>query len=124
VDGSDFFCGLTFPVAESHCSLVVGGWAGAVVGLSSIDGRDASENSTTQYRKFDEGKWYRIRVRVTADRIRCWIDDERVIDQALRGRRISTRPEVDPSKPLGIAAWQTKAALRGIEFRQLRKDAP
>ena len=123
VDGIDFFCGLTFPVAESHCSLIVGGWAGAVVGLSSIDGRDASENATTQYRKFDEGKWYRIRVRVTADRIRCWIDDEQLVDQDIRGHRISTRPEVDQSKPLGIAAWQTKAALRGIEFRRLSDRA-
>jgi len=119
VDGIDFFCGLTFPVAESHCSLIVGGWAGAVVGLSSIDGRDASENETTQYRKFDEGKWYRLRVRVTAERIQCWIDDQQVIDQDIRGRRISTRAEVEPSRPLGIAAWQTKAALRGIEFRRL-----
>lgn len=119
VDGIDFFCGLTFPVAESHCSLIVGGWAGAVVGLSSIDGRDASENETTQYQKFDAGKWYRIRVRVTADRIGCWIDDQQVIDQDIRGRRIGTRAEVDLSKPLGIAAWQTKAAVRGIEFRRL-----
>jgi hypothetical protein len=54
---------------------------------------------------------------VTADRIRCWIDDDQVIDQELRGHRIGTRAEVDQSKPLGIAAWQTRAALRGIEFR-------
>ena len=121
VDGNDFFCGLTFPVAESHCSFIVGGWAGAVVGLSCIDGRDASENDTTQYMKFDEGRWYRIRVRVTADRIQCWIDDQRVVDQNVRGHRISTRAEVDPSRPLGIAAWQTKAALRGIEFRHLKE---
>lgn len=119
VDGNDFFCGLTFPVAESHCSFIVGGWAGAVVGLSSIDGRDASENATTQYLKFDEGRWYRVRVRVTADRIQCWIDERRVVDQDIRGRRLSTRVEVEPSKPLGIAAWQTKAALRGIEYRPL-----
>jgi hypothetical protein len=121
VDGHDFFCGLTFPVAESHCSFIVGGWAGAVVGLSCIDGRDASENATTQYMKFDERRWYRIRVRVTAERIQCWIDDRRVVDQELRGRRISTRAEVEPSEPLGIAAWQTKAALRSIEFRPLTK---
>jgi len=57
---------------------------------------------------------------VTADRIRCWIDDEQVIDQELRGHRIGTRPEVDQSKPLGIAAWQTRAALRGLEFRPLK----
>ena len=124
VDGIDFFCGLTFPVAESHCSLIVGGWAGAVVGLSSIDGRDASENATTQYRKFDEGKWYRVRVRVTSEQIRCWIDDQLIVDQDIRGRRLSTRPEVDQSKPLGIAAWQTKAALRGIEYRRLNEGEP
>lgn len=52
LDGTDFFCGMTFPVAESHCSLILGGWGGAVVGLSSIDGHDASENETTQYKKF------------------------------------------------------------------------
>src|SRR5262245_23633307 len=40
--GSDFFCGLTFPVGESFCSFIVGGWGGGVVGLSSIDGEDAS----------------------------------------------------------------------------------
>ena len=30
VDGIDFFCGLTFPVADSYCSFIVGGWAGSV----------------------------------------------------------------------------------------------
>ena len=42
VDGSDFFCGLTFPVGDKPCSFIVGGWGGGVVGLSSIDGSDAS----------------------------------------------------------------------------------
>jgi hypothetical protein len=36
VEGSDFFCGLTFPVGESHCSLILGGWGGGVVGLVFI----------------------------------------------------------------------------------------
>ena len=31
VDGSDFFCGLTFPVGETYCSFIVGGWGGGVV---------------------------------------------------------------------------------------------
>src|SRR5687768_17187826 len=33
VDGSDFFCGLTFPVGKDYCSFIVGGWGGGVVGL-------------------------------------------------------------------------------------------
>src|SRR5947208_110874 len=42
--GNDFFCTTTFPVGDKYCSLVVGGWGGTVVGLSSINFRDASEN--------------------------------------------------------------------------------
>jgi len=51
-DGSDFFCGMTFQYGDSPCSLILGGWGGGVVGLSSIDGHDASENPTTKYREF------------------------------------------------------------------------
>lgn len=122
VEGIDFFCGLTFPVADSHCSFIVGGWAGAVVGLSSIDGKDASENKTTRYMNFEDGRWYRIRVRVTPRRISAWIDEKQVVDQDITGRRISTRNEVELSKPLGISAWQTKAALRDIQLRRLSAD--
>jgi hypothetical protein len=45
--GSDFFAGLTFPVKDSHCSLILGGWGGGVCGISSLNGMDASENQTT-----------------------------------------------------------------------------
>jgi hypothetical protein len=44
VMGSDFFCGLTVPVGTNFCSLIVGGWGGSLVGISSLDGMDASEN--------------------------------------------------------------------------------
>jgi len=48
IEGDDFFCGLTFPVNDTQCSLILGGWGGGVVGISSIDGMDASENETTK----------------------------------------------------------------------------
>ena len=120
--GIDFFCGLTFPVEESYCSLIVAGWAGAVVGLSSIDGRDASENETTRYMSFDNDRWYRIRVRVTPAKIMAWIDDELVVDQVITGRRISTRNEVDLSRPLGISAYESEAVLRDIKYRLLPQE--
>lgn len=122
VEGSDFFCGLTFPVGEKYCSLIVGGWGGGVVGLSSLNGMDASENETTTYKKFESGRWYPVRLRVTSQRITAWIDGEEIVDQDIRDRALSTRIEVGASKPFGIASWQTTAALRGIEVRALTAD--
>ena len=122
VDGTDFFCGLTFPVGKDPCSLICGGWGGGVVGLSSIDGEDASENDTTKYKKFDTGKWYVIRVRVTKSRISAWIDKDQMVDEALEGRKISIRSEVEESKPLGIATWKTAGAIRKIEWRKLSDE--
>jgi hypothetical protein len=119
VSGQDFFAGVTFPVADSFCSLVLGGWGGTVVGLSSIDGEDASENETSQTIDFDEGRWYDIRIRVTPARIDAWLDGRQIVSQELKGKKIDTRIEVDPSKPLGIASWRTKSALRGIRLQRL-----
>ena len=120
IDGNDFFCGLTFPVDQAYCSLIVGGWGGAVVGISSIDGKDASQNETTRYMRFEHDQWYRIRIRVTASRLRAWIDEEPVVDQVIQGRRISTRSEVNLSQPLGICAYETRAAFRKVRVRHLR----
>lgn len=119
VTGNDFFCGMTFPVEESFCSLIVGGWSGSVVGLSNIDGLDASENETTTYRGFDQDTWYRIRLRVTPGKIEVWIDNEQVIYIETTGRILSTRPETGLSRPFGIASWRTTAALRKIMLKQL-----
>ena len=117
VAGGDFFCGLTFPVADAHCSFIVGGWAGAVTGFSSLDGLDASDNETTRIRDYQQDRWYTVRVRVGADRLQAFVDEEPFADVKTAGRRISIRPEVQDSRPLGISSWRTKAALRAIRLR-------
>jgi hypothetical protein len=119
VDGSDFFCGLTFPVGKDPCSFIVGGWGGGVVGLSSLDGEDAANNETTKVRAFETGKWYAVRVRVEPARIQAWIDDEKYVDVVTTDHRISIRIEVEPSRPLGVASWSTTAALKNIRMRKL-----
>jgi hypothetical protein len=120
VKGGDFFCGLTFPVGKSACSLIVGGWGGSLVGISSIDQSDASENETTQGMEFSDQRWYRIRVRVTDDKIEVWIDDEKKIDVETKGKTITLRPgDIQKSLPLGIASYMTRAALRDIRLRRL-----
>ena len=119
VEGSDFFAGVTFPVADSFCSLILGGWGGTVVGLSSINGMDASENSTSQSIEFETGRWYNIRIRVTPAKIEAWLDDRQIINQDLKGNKVETRLEVDLSQPLGVASFRTKSALRDFRLRRL-----
>lgn len=123
VEGYDFFCGLTFPVREDHCSLIVGGWSGGVSGLSCLDWQDASENETTTYQPFETGRWYHIRLQVMPERIKAWIDDKEIVDVDISDKKITVRNEVEPSKPFGFASWRTTAALRNIRIREL-KDVP
>jgi len=121
--GSDFFCGLTVPVGDSFCSLIVGGWGGSLLGISSLDRMDASENETTKYMNFEQNRWYRIRLRVTARRIEVWIDNEKMVNVDTTDKKVSLRPgDIELSKPFGIAAWQTTSAFRDIKLR--RVDAP
>lgn len=122
LEGHDFFCTTTFPVGKSFCSLVVGGWGGRVVGISSINGADASENETTQGREFKYKQWYRIRIRVTAKRLEAWIDKDQVIDLDTDGIRLSTRIECIPCQPFGIATWDTAGAVRDVRVRLLTEE--
>ena len=121
VAGGDFFCGLTFPYEKSFCSLIVGGWGGGLVGLSSVNYADASENETGHWVKFENDRWYRIRLKVTGKRITASIDGKKIVDLATEERVIGIRPDVEPSKPFGIATWRTAAALRSIRYRRLPK---
>jgi 3-keto-disaccharide hydrolase len=117
--GRDFFCTTTFPVGAEYCSLVVGGWGGSVVGLSSINGADASENETRMLQKFELDRWYRVRIRVSADKIQAWIDDKQIVDLETKGKRISIRAECGLCRPFGIATWRTTGAVRDVRVRTL-----
>ena len=119
VAGADFFCGLTFPVDEEYCSLICGGWGGVLVGISSVDFRDADDNETGVGYDFEPERWYTIRVRVTPDLIEAWIDSDQVVELETADRTLTVRDEVDKSRPLGIATWRTTGALRDIAIEKL-----
>lgn len=148
VKGYDFFGAITFPVKESHCSFINGGWGGYATGISSINGYDASENETTSYYEFKEKQWYRFRVCVSDDRITVWfypLDEENddpddvasktpdpkaeakkreeiekpKVDLVLEDKEITTRLEVSPYKPLGLTTWNTEGHIRNVKYREL-----
>lgn len=124
VIGTDFFCGLTFPIAGTNASLIVGGWGGSLVGISNIDGNDASSNDTTKFGTFQKDKWYAIRVRVTDAKLEAWIDQEKMVDVTRSGKTFSLRSgPIEESVPLGIATYETTAHFRNILVRELSPPA-
>jgi hypothetical protein len=69
---------------------------------------------------FQANRWYRIRVRVTPAKIEAWIDDTNMVDLETNGRTIALRfGDIDRSLPLGIATYQTAAAVSEIRIRRL-----
>ena len=118
-DGSDFFCGLTFPVGTNSCSFIAGGWGGGTVGLSNIDSEDASSNETTSSMNFANNRWFHFRVRVEPGKIQAWIDEDRVVNLDTADKRIGIRLEMEACVPLGLATWNTAAAWKNIQIKKL-----
>jgi hypothetical protein len=119
--GSDFFAGVTFPVRDKHCSLILGGWGGGTCGISSLDGMDASENETSSLQSFEKGKWYKVRIVVRDNHLNAWLDDKEIVDVDTTGRKIDTRFEVERSKPFGFCTYATTGRLKNVKVRELPK---
>jgi len=119
VEGSDFFCGLTFQVGEEALTLICGGWGGSVTGVSCIHGEPAVENETAGYTDFENGRWYRIRLRVTEKKIEAWIDKKQIVDLPNKDRKFTIWFEPETALPLGIATWETTGAIRNIRLRPI-----
>lgn len=122
VDGTDFFCGLTFPArdADECVTLIIGGWGGGVIGISSIDGKDASDNETSSVRRLESGVWYKIRLVREDERIWVWLDGEKVIDVDTTGKELSLREgPIEECAPFGLATWQTTGVVRKVRWRKI-----
>ncbi len=120
IEGSDFFCTTTFPVGDKYCSFVTGGWGGSMIGLSTIDHMDASENQTSASREFKNNTWYQFRIRVTEEKIEVWIDKDQVVNQDRKDHTFGVRIECDASRPLGISTYESVGAVRNIRLKELK----
>lgn len=118
--GDDFFCGLTFPIDKSHCTLIVGGWGGSVTGLSNVDDYPAVENETTNAVEIVENRWHKLRLRVASTAVQAWFDDTKIVDLDPREKRFGVWWEQEPVRPLGFATWNTAAEYRGLRLERLK----
>jgi hypothetical protein len=114
--GSDFFCGLTFPVGGQYCSLIIGGWGGGVTGLSCLDGKWAVDNDTTGYLNVESERWYAIGLEVSDAKIQATIDSKRIVNVSRDEFQFSVRPEIEPSIPIGLTTWKTTAEIKQLEL--------
>lgn len=122
VAGEDFFGTVTFPVGshESHASFVLGGWGGTVTGISSIDFSDANENQTHAEQRFENGRWYRVRVEVRPTGLRAWVDERLVVNVSIKGRKVGLRQGfIDHCRPFGFASYGSEARIRKVVARGL-----
>ncbi|HBJ85712.1 MAG TPA: DUF1080 domain-containing protein [Verrucomicrobiales bacterium] len=120
VEGNDFFGTVTFPVNDSHVTLVIGGWGGTLVGISSIDDLDASENTTTGNAFFKNNEWHQVRVEVRDDDIRAWIGGKLFVNVSTKGRKLGLRAgDIEKCTPFGFATYATRARVREVVVRRL-----
>ena len=120
VAGESDFCTIILPVGAQDCCLTIGGWVNTVVGIGFVDGLPAVGNETGRRIGFENGQWYRVRVRVTQPRIEAWVGGEKLIDLPRAGRRIAVWRDRQPCDPVQIFAHRSRAALRNIRLRRLK----
>ena len=89
IDGTDFFCGLTFPVDDAHLTLILGGWGGSLCGLSNLDGEDAAHNDSRTLFRFENDRDYRVLLRVRDDRVEVDLDGDLLLRAPITGDRKS-----------------------------------
>lgn len=117
--GSDFFCGLTFPFQDQQATLILGGWGGRAAGISNVNRFPAIENSTSRTVPFENQRWYKVRFRVTEEVIECFLDDESLFWLDPLDKKLETWWEQKPMEPLGIACWNSAAEIRHLRLRKI-----
>ena len=90
------------------------------VGLTYLDGKDASQHPASKRMTFEAGRWYRVRLRVTAAKVEAWVDDAQVVDQVRQGHAFKLpMGDTQSLRPLGITAGGN--VLRNLMLRQLAR---
>jgi len=122
VDGKSEFATLNFPIGASRCNLNIASHAsGNVVGLNHVDDRQVQMNETLRTIAFVQGRWYRIRVRVTIPAIQVWIDDEKIVDIGRAGHTFRPSDGYPPLSTFAVASYATRSALGNIRLRRLKE---
>ena len=120
VEGADFFASLTFPVRDdkTFATFILGGWGGSLTGISCINYQSADENEASGTFNFENGKWYKIRLQVSATKLTGFIDTHQCFDVSIEDKKISLRfGDIEYCKPFGFATYLTKGEIRNLQIK-------
>ena len=129
VEGSDFFVGLTIPVEENFCTVIIGGWGGGLCGVSSVNYMDASESPWSRGVSFEDNRWHTLRVRVMPNVLQVFLDEKKTYHARIeyeKSTQFSLRSgsDIDKTKPLGLATYQTHAQWRNFTLTRITEPTP
>ncbi len=122
VKGEDAFAFITLPVRDKKTcvTLVIGGWHGKAVGISNIEGMDASENGSSSWVEFENDKWYKIRLQVRENGFVCHIDGKQVFEVDTEGKKLGMRfGDIEFCQPFGLATYDTTGEIKNLDIRPL-----
>ncbi|MDO4570373.1 MAG: DUF1080 domain-containing protein [Planctomycetia bacterium] len=118
--GFDFIAALTFPIGDEHATFINGGWGGSVFGISCVNDLDASENDTMILITTKNDLWYNFKVRVLDEKVECYLDGKKIIEQKREDAVFRTRFEVEYSEPLGITNYCSETRIKSIRYRLIQ----
>ena len=124
VKGSDFFIALTVPIEESFCTVIIGGWGGGLCGISSFNYMSAAENQWTRGVVFEDNKWHTLRVRVMPNVMQVFLDEKKTYHARVEYEKASqfslrSGSDIDKTKPLGLATFETHAHWRNFTLTKI-----
>ena len=112
---------VAFPVGDGMCALDMGGGARHnIVGLSGVDGKPFTGNLTTRRIGLRHNQWYRVRVRVSGEKIEVWLDDSQIVDLPRAGHTFSAALP-GGARSFAFFGYKNTCAVRDIRARALSR---
>jgi hypothetical protein len=115
---------VVFPVGDVSCAWCLGGTGdGTHMGVGLIDGRGYRDkgNPTKRRWRFEKGRWYSLRLRVTDERIEMWVGKQQVVDLTRANHRFGENDVVETLKPFGFQAFECTLGIKSLRVRTLEK---